>query len=185
MAKSTSRIFLSSDKKVYLKKKELIFLCKGEFFVISFLPFSSKKESIFNLKPNQERYFGVKAQKHSVVPQFNTLMRKIQQNFSLVEKVFYEILYLRGPGFYARVEPSFIVLFVGFSHPISVALPKDVHVLNYNSDKTAKTTLVLKSKNLEYLKNFCSRIKLSKSLDFHKKKGIFSRRYIFETEINK
>ncbi len=84
-----------------------------------------------------------------------------------VTKEFKKELTLKGVGYRAKVEGSNLVLSLGFSHPVKLAIPQSVKV-----ETPAATDLVLTSPNKQVLGQFCATIRAYRMPEPYKGKGI-------------
>jgi large subunit ribosomal protein L6 len=99
---------------------------------------------------------------------YSSFFRLFQKAIVGVSLSFVVRLLFVGVGFRVEsLDKDFIKLKLGFSHFVSVKIPKNVEVFS-----PKKTLLVLKSVNNQILKEFSSKICSFKSPDAYKGKGI-------------
>jgi large subunit ribosomal protein L6 len=84
-----------------------------------------------------------------------------------VSKQFDLTLVLKGVGYRAAVQGNEIVLSLGYSHPVKMAIPKEISV-----EVVQNTTINLKSCNKELLGQFASNIRAWRKPEPYKGKGI-------------
>ena len=84
-----------------------------------------------------------------------------------VSKQFNLTLVLKGVGYRAAVQGNFIVLSLGYSHPVKLKIPDQISV-----DIIQNTTLNLKSSDKELLGLFASNIRSWRQPEPYKGKGI-------------
>jgi len=84
-----------------------------------------------------------------------------------VSKQFDLTLMLKGVGYRATVQDTEIVLNLGYSHPVKIAIPKEISV-----EVVQNTTINLKSCNKELLGQFASNIRAWRQPEPYKGKGI-------------
>ena len=84
-----------------------------------------------------------------------------------VSKQFDLTLILKGVGYRAAVQGNNIVLNLGYSHPVTMEIPKDVSV-----EVVQNTTINLKSCDKELLGLFASKIRAWRQPEPYKGKGI-------------
>jgi large subunit ribosomal protein L6 len=83
-----------------------------------------------------------------------------------VEKPYIEKLILDGVGYKYEVKGKDIVLAVGFSHPVTIAIPEDV------TAKVEKNVMTLESANKESVGQFAANIRRIKPPEPYLGKGI-------------
>ena len=99
---------------------------------------------------------------------FHGLYRTLINNMIIgVSKQFEIILVLKGVGYRAAVQGNEIILNLGYSHPIKIAIPKEILV-----EVTQNTTINLKSCDKELLGLFASNIRAWRKPEPYKGKGI-------------
>jgi large subunit ribosomal protein L6 len=84
-----------------------------------------------------------------------------------VSKQFQLTLILKGVGYRASVQKNEIVLSLGYSHPVKLAIPKDISI-----EIIQNTTINLKSCDKELLGLFASNIRAWRKPEPYKGKGI-------------
>jgi len=87
-------------------------------------------------------------------------------------EMFVKKLIIEGIGFKAEVKGSSLQLALGFSHPVTVAIPKELKVVS------EKGLLSISGGNIETVGAFAARVRALKKPEPYKGKGI---RY--ETEV--
>jgi large subunit ribosomal protein L6 len=90
----------------------------------------------------------------------NNMVIGVSQQFDLT-------LVLKGVGYRAVVQGNEIVLSLGYSHPVKIAIPKQISV-----EVTQNTTVNLKSCDKELLGLFASNIRAWRQPEPYKGKGI-------------
>lgn len=83
-----------------------------------------------------------------------------------VNQAFSKTLIMEGVGYRWAVEGKKLVLNVGFSHPVSLAIPEDAQVV------IEKNVLTIKGKNKETVGQFAANIRALKKPEPYKGKGI-------------
>lgn len=86
-----------------------------------------------------------------------------------VSKGYRQRLRLVGVGFRATLKDNFIFFKIGFSHPVSYMIPKDVMIM---PSKTKGTFLLLKGKEKERVSQVAREIRNLRQPDAYKGKGI-------------
>nr|YP_009497391.1 ribosomal protein L6 [Biddulphia biddulphiana]AWT40104.1 ribosomal protein L6 [Biddulphia biddulphiana] len=84
-----------------------------------------------------------------------------------VSEQFKVTLLLQGVGYRAIVQEKFIVLNLGYSHPVKIPIPEGISV-----EVVQNTTINLKGCNKEHLGLFASKIRSWRSPEPYKGKGI-------------
>ena len=84
-----------------------------------------------------------------------------------VSERFKVTLLLQGVGYRAIVQEKFIVLNLGYSHPVKIPIPEGISV-----EVVQNTTINLKGCNKEHLGLFASKIRSWRSPEPYKGKGI-------------
>lgn len=83
-----------------------------------------------------------------------------------VNKLFEKRLLIEGVGYKADVKADELVLLVGFSHPVSIKIPKGIKVV---SDKNG---ILISGIDIETVGDFTARIRSTKKPEPYKGKGI-------------
>ncbi|HEY9584568.1 MAG TPA: 50S ribosomal protein L6 [Candidatus Paceibacterota bacterium] len=83
-----------------------------------------------------------------------------------VNKGFEKRLLIEGVGYKADVKGSEIILSVGYSHPVSITIPKDIKVV---SDKNG---ILISGFDIEQVGDFTARVRAVKKPEPYKGKGI-------------
>jgi large subunit ribosomal protein L6 len=140
-----TKILIPSDVQLFIKKN--ILYVKGSKGTIALdINFFNNKKDLF----------------------YSSFFRLFQKAIVGVSLAFVVRLLFVGVGFRVEsLDKDFIKLKLGFSHFVSIKIPKNVEVFS-----PKKTLLVLKSVNNQILKEFCSKITSFKSPDAYKGKGI-------------
>ena len=84
-----------------------------------------------------------------------------------VTKEFKKELTLKGVGYRAKVEGSSLVLTLGFSHPVKLAIPAGIRV-----ECPAATDLVISGANKQAVGQFCAVIRAYRMPEPYKGKGV-------------
>jgi len=84
-----------------------------------------------------------------------------------VSKQFDVTLVLQGVGYRAAVQNDFIVLNLGYSHPVKISIPKDISV-----EVVQNTTINLKGCDKQELGLFAANIRSWRKPEPYKGKGI-------------
>jgi len=95
-----------------------------------------------------------------------TLRSLIQNAITGVSKGFEKRLDLVGIGFRAAVEESDLVLQVGYTHPVRVAIPEDLTV------KVEKNTIAVSGRDKAEVGQFSADVRAVRKPDRYKGKGI-------------
>lgn len=95
-----------------------------------------------------------------------TLRSLIQNAISGVGKGFEKRLELVGIGFRAAVEGSELVLQVGYTHSVKIAIPEDLTV------KVEKNLIIVSGRDKARLGQFCADVRAVRKPDRYKGKGI-------------
>ena len=148
-------------------------LVKGKFGVLT-----TKIPNTIEIKHiNQIVEVGLKEQKRSFRA-LHGLYRTLVNNMIIgVSEQFEITLILKGIGYRASVKNDFIVLSLGYSHPIEIKIPHPITI-----DVKQNTIIELKSCNKELLGLFASNIRSWRPPEPYKGKGIL---YQNETIIRK
>ncbi len=105
---------------------------------------------------------------------YSSFFRLFQKALVGVSLSFVVRLVFVGVGYRVEsLDKDFIKLKLGFSHFVSVKIPKNIQVFS-----PKKTLLVLKSVDDQHLKEFCAKICSFKSPDSYKGKGILYKNQI-------
>lgn len=83
-----------------------------------------------------------------------------------VNEVFIKKLSVEGIGYKVNKEGSDIVLNIGFSHPVKLAIPEDVSV------EVEKNVITISSSNKESVGQFAAKVRATKKPEPYKGKGI-------------
>ena len=99
---------------------------------------------------------------------FHGLYRTLINNMVIgVSQQFNITLILKGVGYRAAVQGNEIILNLGYSHPVKIAIPKEISV-----EISQNTTINLKSCDKESLGLFASNIRAWRKPEPYKGKGI-------------
>lgn len=140
-----------------------------------------KKDILFVKGPKGVVAFDISFFKHKKHVFYSSFFRLFQKAIVSVSLSFVVRLLFVGVGF--RIESldnDFIKLKLGFSHFVSIKIPKNIKVFS-----PKKTLLVLKSVNEQSLKEFCSKICSFKYPDIYKGKGILYKNQIINLKEGK
>lgn len=97
---------------------------------------------------------------------WGTAVSHISNMIAGVNKLFEKRLLIEGVGYKADVKGDELVLMVGFSHPVSMKIPKDVKVV---SDKNG---ILISGINIETVGDFTASVRAVKKPEPYKGKGI-------------
>ncbi len=101
--------------------------------------------------------------------QFHGLSRTLINNMILgVSQKFEKILELKGIGYRAQIFDKELTLFLGYSHPIIMLLPKNIEILLEGNNK-----IIIRGIDKEKVGQFASSIKNKRLPEPYKGKGIF------------
>lgn len=136
---------------------------KGKFGTLQ-----TKIPNVINITQNDGILtVGLKEETRSVRA-LHGLYRTLINNMVIgVSKQFDLTLVLKGVGYRAAVQGNEIVLNLGYSHPVKMAIPKDISV-----EVVQNTTINLKSCDKELLGLFASNIRSWRKPEPYKGKGI-------------
>jgi len=145
---------------LYVKTAKYLVLNNDQFF---------KLPNFINVIKHTNQYFfsffkGMESNFSRFIAQFNSWVKI--QNVSIIKK-----LVLKGLGLkvriYTQLSFKILELKLGFSHLITIVIPKDIQV------KVNKTLIFISSKNKVLLGNFLYRIHSLKAPNAYKGKGIW------------
>jgi len=97
---------------------------------------------------------------------WGTYTSHLRNMISGVTEGFTKILELEGVGYRAEVKGKDLVLSVGFSHPVVLAIPEGI------TAATEKTTITLKGADKDQLGQFAANVRKVKKPEPYKGKGI-------------
>lgn len=143
----------------YTQEKDLYIFCNN----------TKKIEIIKNLKKNNFQVFlnSKILIIHANDQCFNFLKIKFKQLLlKVLKKPYKKILFLKGTGFHAKVENSFLKLELGFSHEVHIIIPEYIKIHIIKSKKILCSSLFKNE-----LSQFIATIRLSKKPDVYKNKG--------------
>lgn len=116
----------------------------------------SVADNQITVKPNHE----------DVGPVWGTYASHVVNMLEGVNQAFQKKLIIEGIGFKAEVKGENLVLGLGFSHPVSVPIPKDLTV------KVEKNIVTISGINKEIVGQFSATIRALKKPEPYKGKGI-------------
>ncbi len=113
--------------------------------------------------------------------QFQGLFRTLINNMILgVSQKFEKILELKGIGYRAQISDKELKLFLGYSHPIIMKIPKNIEILLEDHNK-----IIIKGIDKEKVGQFASSIKSKRLPEPYKGKGIFYKGESIKLKIGK
>jgi len=96
------------------------------------------------------------------------LIRSLVNNMIIgVNKKFEKKLQMIGVGYKAQLNDKFLILNVGFSHPIKLLIPEDIEII-----LETNTNIIVKSSDKEKVGLFASKIRAIRKPEPYKGKGI-------------
>lgn len=96
------------------------------------------------------------------------LIRSLVNNMIMgVDKKFEKKLQMIGVGYKAQLNNNFLILNVGFSHPIKLLIPEDIEII-----LETNTNIIVKSADKEKVGLFASKIRAIRKPEPYKGKGI-------------
>ncbi|MCP4330548.1 MAG: 50S ribosomal protein L6 [Alphaproteobacteria bacterium] len=104
-----------------------------------------------------------------LVRQFHGLSRILINNMILgVSQKFEKVLELKGIGYRVQISDKELILYLGYSHPIIMLLPKTIEILLEGNN-----TIIIRGIDKEKVGQFASSIKSKRLPEPYKGKGIF------------
>ena len=123
---------------------------------------------VINITQNESKLRVSLKEEKKDVKALHGLYRTLINNMILgVSKQFDLTLILKGVGYRAAVQGSELVLNLGYSHPVKIAIPKEISV-----EIVQNTTINLKSCDKELLGLFAANIRAWRQPEPYKGKGI-------------
>jgi large subunit ribosomal protein L6 len=116
-----------------------------------------------NLKPNPAKKTRRTKEISSL---WGTYASHIRNMINGVAKGFTKVLVIEGIGYRATKEDSTLILSLGFSHPVKVAIPQGVDL------KIEKNTIIISGADKEQIGTFAAKVRAFKKPEPYKGKGI-------------
>ncbi len=113
--------------------------------------------------------------------QFQGLSRTLINNMIIgVSLKFEKILELKGIGYRAQISDKELILYLGYSHPIIMILPKNIEILLEGNN-----TIIIRGIDKEKVGQFASSIKSKRLPEPYKGKGILYKGEIIKLKVGK
>ncbi len=137
--------------------------------------------SLITIKINKNLILLIAKNDSRLARQFQGLSRTLINNMIIgVSLKFEKILELKGLGYRAQVSNKKLTLYLGYSHPIIMILPKNIEILIEGNN-----TIIIRGIDKEKVGQFASSIKSKRLPEPYKGKGIIYKGEIIQLKAGK